>query len=54
MFFSLFLEFVIPKDTLVAVSPASYPRLADDVYTNPTQFDPFRFTEGRKEDKKKE
>jgi len=46
-------EWVIPKNTLVCVSPASYPRLSDDVYTEPIKFDPHRFLEPRNEDKKK-
>jgi len=48
-----FKEFVVPKGTLVAVSPAAYPRTANSVYTGVKDaFDPDRFTQDRAEDRK--
>jgi len=44
-------EYVVPKGTLVAVSPAAFPRLADNIYKDPSEFDPWRFGEDRAEDK---
>jgi len=36
-------DYIIPRGTLVCVSPAAYPRMHDSVYTNPNEFDPPRF-----------
>jgi len=44
-------EFVIPKGTFVCVSPATRQR-SEQSYTNPDQYDPWRFSDDRLEHKK--
>lgn len=44
-------DYVIPKDSLVGVSPALSMRLPE-IYSNPDEFDPERFNDERAEDKK--
>jgi len=44
-----FENYTIPSGTLVCVSPASYARLDDSVYKNPTVYDPDRFDPPRSE-----
>jgi len=46
----IYKDYVIPKGTYVCISPAVHGR-SDSIYSNPTEFDPWRFSPERQEDK---
>jgi cytochrome P450 len=50
--YSFLLDYIVPKGTLVCVSPVAYHLMKDSVYTDPYKFDPARFGASRQEDKK--